>query len=393
MLTQERLGELLGTALGHAGYSGAAVSDWERNKSKIEEDDRPVLMGLISVLVACQGLHTVREANELLQAGNYRALDAAEQGAIFPHVMQQSPAVAAVLGDSPATSEAPEPTSDRRKQLIISEFDAQPTRHVILDILSIITYIVFIMTQSKFAQSLDPLVPLHIQIRQALVRKVHSGELKPGEKLPSERELQDIFQASRTPVRMALEALEASGVIYRVQGRGSFVRKSQIGGAVREMITFGQILRDAGYDLTAKTLDVRMVTGNDELAPLMEIEVGTPLIYLRRLLYADNEPIILFDHYLRAVIRIEELTRNKKDFPSLYGLLKRGGFEPWESNQLISACLLDGLEASLLKVQVPYAALMINQTNYSVNKEVVWFSKFLIRPDRYRYPVSLQRRR
>src|SRR5690606_35351929 len=136
----------------------------------------------------------------------------------------------------------------------------------------IITYIVFIMTQSKFAQSLDPLVPLHIQIRQALVRKVHSGELKPGEKLPSERELQDIFQASRTPVRMALEALEASGVIYRVQGRGSFVRKSQIGGAVREMITFGQILRDAGYDLTAKTLDVRMVTGNDELAPLMEIE-------------------------------------------------------------------------------------------------------------------------
>lgn len=119
MLTQERLGELLGTALGHAGYSGAAVSDWERNKSKIDEDDRPVLVGLISVLVACQGLHTVGEANELLHAGNYRALDAMEQDAIFPHVRRQSPAAAAVPGAPPAASEAPEPTSDRRRQLIL----------------------------------------------------------------------------------------------------------------------------------------------------------------------------------------------------------------------------------------------------------------------------------
>ena len=83
-LTQERLGELLGEALGHAGYSGAAVSEWERNKSKIDEDNRAVLVGLIGTLQRYGGLDSAAEADALLHAGNYRALDAAELTHLFP---------------------------------------------------------------------------------------------------------------------------------------------------------------------------------------------------------------------------------------------------------------------------------------------------------------------
>lgn len=84
MLTQARLGELLGDELGHAGYSGAAVSDWERDKSKIHADDRPVLVALTAVLHHCGGLETVDAANSFLTAGNYRALDDSELADLFP---------------------------------------------------------------------------------------------------------------------------------------------------------------------------------------------------------------------------------------------------------------------------------------------------------------------
>lgn len=114
MLTQERLGELLGEALGHAGYSGAAISDWERHKSKIDEDDRSLLIALISVLVACNGLRTVQEANDLLRAGNYRGLDAAEQRVIFPDPLAPSTQIVAGPEVSPL-----QPTDERRKQLIL----------------------------------------------------------------------------------------------------------------------------------------------------------------------------------------------------------------------------------------------------------------------------------
>lgn len=78
-LSQERLGELLGRELGmQVGYSGAAVSDWERGKSKIHADQRAVLVSLIRILHGCGGIRTLEEANRFLETGNYRVLNRSE---------------------------------------------------------------------------------------------------------------------------------------------------------------------------------------------------------------------------------------------------------------------------------------------------------------------------
>lgn len=82
-LTQERLGELIGDDLGDMGYSGAAVSDWERGESKINAQDRNVLTALIRVFQRCGSLKTIAEADEFLKCGNYRALDEEEARKIF----------------------------------------------------------------------------------------------------------------------------------------------------------------------------------------------------------------------------------------------------------------------------------------------------------------------
>jgi len=83
-LTQGRLGELLGRALGDLGYSGAAVSEWERGKSRISHDQRKVLVSLIKVLHECGGLQTLTEADTLLLAGDYRPLNADERQYLSP---------------------------------------------------------------------------------------------------------------------------------------------------------------------------------------------------------------------------------------------------------------------------------------------------------------------
>ena len=84
-LSQEQLGELLGKELGiQGGFSGAAVSDWERGKSRIRADDRLVLISLLIVLHKQGGIRSVPEANELLELGNYRALNPVEIGKVFP---------------------------------------------------------------------------------------------------------------------------------------------------------------------------------------------------------------------------------------------------------------------------------------------------------------------
>ncbi len=111
LVTQERLGEMLGDVLGDAGYSGAAVSDWERNKSKINADDRLTLTALLTVLHSCGGVTQVDEANQLLLAGNYRSLDEAELAQLFPTAM--------VTSAIPNQDGKPAPSATRRKQLIL----------------------------------------------------------------------------------------------------------------------------------------------------------------------------------------------------------------------------------------------------------------------------------
>ena len=89
MLTQKRLGELMGEVLDDAGYSGAAVSLWELGRSQIHKDQRRVLIALLKILHDMGGLQSLAEANSLLAAGHYSALGETDQQQVF-------------AGDSPA---------------------------------------------------------------------------------------------------------------------------------------------------------------------------------------------------------------------------------------------------------------------------------------------------
>ncbi|MHC5560823.1 FadR/GntR family transcriptional regulator [Kocuria sp. U4B] len=62
------------------------------------------------------------------------------------------------------------------------------------------------------------------QLSHRLTRMIHEGELKPGDKLPNERELAETTGVSRTTVREALRDLELRGLVTRTRGRGTLVR-------------------------------------------------------------------------------------------------------------------------------------------------------------------------
>ena len=62
------------------------------------------------------------------------------------------------------------------------------------------------------------------QLYGQLLKKIVAGELKEGDKLPSENEIAQAFQVSRPVIREALMRLQADGLIYSRQGAGSFVK-------------------------------------------------------------------------------------------------------------------------------------------------------------------------
>ena len=67
--------------------------------------------------------------------------------------------------------------------------------------------------------------PKYYQLMTDLKEKVTKGEIRPGDKLPSENELSAAYQISRQTVRKALAVLDSEGYIYAEHGRGTFCRE------------------------------------------------------------------------------------------------------------------------------------------------------------------------
>jgi DNA-binding transcriptional regulator YhcF (GntR family) len=72
----------------------------------------------------------------------------------------------------------------------------------------------------------DPGVPLHVRIEQELRRRIASGELAPGQRLPPAPELAAKMGVHFLTVHKALRRLKAAGLLSRTPGVGTFVRES-----------------------------------------------------------------------------------------------------------------------------------------------------------------------
>jgi DNA-binding GntR family transcriptional regulator len=69
--------------------------------------------------------------------------------------------------------------------------------------------------------------PLTTQLERIIRDAIESGELPPGEQLPTQAELVKLHGVSEATVRRALERLEKDGLIFGAQGRGWFVRRRE----------------------------------------------------------------------------------------------------------------------------------------------------------------------
>ena len=74
----------------------------------------------------------------------------------------------------------------------------------------------------------DSPLPLYFQLKELLRQEIESGHWQPGQRIPSEAELCHAFDISRSVVRQALTELEYQGLLYREQGKGTFVAQPKI---------------------------------------------------------------------------------------------------------------------------------------------------------------------
>jgi GntR family transcriptional regulator len=165
------------------------------------------------------------------------------------------------------------------------------------------------------------------QVILLLNARINTGKYASGEKLPSESELSEELDVSRASVRSALAALASAGLISRKQGDGTYVtsRRPGLTSMASSVWEFKHLINSSGKECSIKGLEVVQRRPKENEISFLKLNGNDEIVSLKRLFYADEEPIIyslnvFAASYLRHNCLLEdlELTKGLDDFVDSY---------------------------------------------------------------------------
>ncbi|MGF7143074.1 GntR family transcriptional regulator of arabinose operon [Anaerotaenia torta] len=178
---------------------------------------------------------------------------------------------------------------------------------------------------------------LYKKITDYIKARIDSGELKVGDRLPTEKELAEQFKVSRITSKRALEDLKNEGLISRIRGSGSYVAdqekqaKTEMvseenlysrvvslvipfddsnGGIMNTVSGITSVLKNKGYIVDIHCTSEKTLNDKQQLLELYQRKVGGIIYYpksdrdnleLMNMFYLENYPIVVIDKYFESV--------------------------------------------------------------------------------------------
>lgn len=236
-------------------------------------------------------------------------------------------------------------------------------------------------------------IPLYVQLRDALQGQIESNAWKPGDQLPGDQELCDVYGVSRTVVRQALQELSFQGSIIRHRGRGTFVAEPKISSTslVHSIMGFHEDMVDRGLAMSSEILEKVMLPTNPKIAHYLDLEDLAPIIKLERLRFVEDEPIVHVTSYLPYEL-CPTLMNADLTTKSLYAYLdEECDMQVVRGRRRIEAVALKEPEARLLQVETGSPVIRMESISYLRDGRPIEYFDALFRGDRSRFELEVAR--
>jgi GntR family transcriptional regulator len=234
---------------------------------------------------------------------------------------------------------------------------------------------------------------LYSKAKRDIERLINNGHYKPGDYLPSETELQEYYNVSRTTIRKAISLLVDEGLVTIDRGRGTRINSSLIHHKVSTLMSFTELMRQQGLAPKVKDVVAKKVDAEPEVAAKLQLEVGAPVLEVHRLRLADDEPISVNVSYLpfKWVNHIDPQWFEEEQ--SLYAVLENHfGIEIHTTEDVVRAINGNKSMAKKLNVSPQTPLLSIRRVAYNKNNIPMEYSKIFLRGDRYEHTITLKRK-
>ena len=216
------------------------------------------------------------------------------------------------------------------------------------------------------------------------------GELLEGEMLPGERTLAEKYSVKRSTIQYALGNLAEKGLVVRIRGKGTYLRKSNKGVLnISDDALKGtaELIRSYGVKIKNVVLVSGTVTGNRFLESKLGLQSGEPVFALHRVRYGNNEPLIIEYTYLP-----------KKYFPGIEGIdfrmvplsdfMRSRGRRPEKYNKKFRFVKLFPKEARYLELPVDAPAFIFEMTGFDSGGHIVEYTENYVRSDKTEFSIT-----
>jgi GntR family transcriptional regulator len=233
-------------------------------------------------------------------------------------------------------------------------------------------------------------VSLYIQIREALREQIKRGDLKPGQRLPSEDEVAAQFGVSRMTARQGISDLIDEGLLYRRRGIGTFVAQSHVERDHNRLTSFFDTTRAEDSEFDFRLLCREVVPAKLMVAKALMLQEGEPAIRIKTLRLADGVPVTMHDEYVPYKL-CPALLQEDLSCRSAWQILEAYGYKVRNAVQVVEAKPADGETAKLLEMNEGAPILYKQRTILAEDGTPLEFTLCYNRGDRYLLKMTLLR--
>ena len=241
---------------------------------------------------------------------------------------------------------------------------------------------------SKILIDKNSRIPLYLQLMDILMIKMEE-EIGENGQLPSEREICQQYDLSRTTVRQAINELEKDGYIYKVHGKGTFVSPKKVNQELVGFYSFTEEMKKLGRVPVSKVLSFDIVEADRKISDKLSVAEGSKVYCFSRLRMADGIPMMLETSYVPYDI-FPGITKEELERTALYEIFRiQFQTEITMADELFMPVMAAENEAELLEMPPSLPSLRIERFTHGVDR-LIEYTNTIARGDKFKYHVRLE---
>ncbi len=237
-------------------------------------------------------------------------------------------------------------------------------------------------------------LPLYYQLKEDLRSMIQQGDWSPNMKIPSVREICEQNEISTTTAKQAIAELVHEGLLYSVQGKGTFVSIPLFSYTkwentlISDQMRLATRIRSMGKEFKAVTVSLDMVSCPVTIANLLQVAAGSRVYRIRRLKVIDKTPMLIETSYISEALC--DGLEGKDISRSLFRILNEEyGIVLSRSKETLTPVFLNSANAALLEDEPGSLALVNERVSFSSGTSPILYARSIIRGNMCKLYVDL----